>query len=74
MVVGGYTGSRSKVVELFSLDKENHPVPDCMRFPAKYPQIIKAGAGSGGKDGEFYNWKLNSRTINRQDNYASNLN
>lgn len=47
MTVGGQQWSEYKfaTVEITSLDEENHPVPECLRFPARYPIVISNAAG-----------------------------
>ena len=40
MVAAGY----SDTVEVVSLDPENHPVPECARFPAVFPHVGNLGA------------------------------
>ena len=52
MVVGGYDGQgHYNSVELFSLDRGAHPVPDCLKRRGNYPTKIYGGGGAALQDG-----------------------
>ncbi len=48
LVVGGYGGNAEYLdtTELFSLDTENNPVPDCLQSLSSYPTNIYAASGA----------------------------
>ncbi len=55
MAVGGWTGDRWPDVNVFSLDNERHPVPECLRRRRDYPHNLDGAVGAAVTGGNQLN-------------------